>query len=99
MLHDIYIYIYIQRCIYMYAYMLRVLETDRMQVLGPADMRHVNILRKVGLATGWRRLIGSPKLQIIFHKRATKYRDLLRKMTYKDKGELISEAILAEPLR
>jgi len=36
--------------------------------------------------TGWRRLIGSPKLQIIFHKRATKYRLLLRKMTYKDKG-------------
>jgi len=31
--------------------------------------------------TGWRRLIGSPKLQIIFHKRATKYRSLLRKMT------------------
>jgi len=36
--------------------------------------------------TGWRRLIGSPKLRIIFHKRATKYRSLLRKMTYKDKG-------------
>jgi len=36
--------------------------------------------------TGWRRLIGSPKLQIIFHKRATKYRALLQKMTYKDKG-------------
>jgi len=36
--------------------------------------------------TGWRRLIGSPKLQIIFHKRATKYRSLLRKTTYKDKG-------------
>jgi len=36
--------------------------------------------------TGWRRLIGSPNLQIIFHKRATKYRALLRKMTYKDKG-------------
>jgi len=36
--------------------------------------------------TGWRRLIGSPKLQIIFHKRATKYRSLLRKLTYKDKG-------------
>ena len=36
--------------------------------------------------TGWRRLIGSPKLQIIFHKRATKYRSLLPKMTYKDKG-------------
>ena len=37
-------------------------------------------------ATGWRRFIGSPKLQIICHKRATKYRSLLRKMTYKDKG-------------
>jgi len=36
--------------------------------------------------TGWRRLIGYPKLQIIFQKRATKYRSLLRKMTYKDKG-------------
>ena len=35
--------------------------------------------------TGWQRLIGSPKLQIIFHKRATKYRSLLRKMTHKDK--------------
>jgi len=38
------------------------------------------------LATGWRRLIGSPKLQIIFHKRATRYRSLLQKMTNKDKG-------------
>jgi len=40
--------------------------------------------------TGWRRLIGSPKLQIIFHKRATKYRSLLLKMTYKDKGSYAS---------
>jgi len=36
--------------------------------------------------TGWRRLIGCPKLQIIFLKRATKYRSLLREMTYQDKG-------------
>jgi len=36
--------------------------------------------------TGWRRLIGSPKLQIIFPKRATEYRSLVRKMTYEDKG-------------
>jgi len=36
--------------------------------------------------TGWRRLIKSPKLQIIFHKRAIKYRLLLRKMTHNDKG-------------
>ena len=35
---------------------------------------------------GWRNLIGSPKLQIIFHKSATKYRSLLWKMTYKDKA-------------
>jgi len=33
----------------------------------------------------WRRLIGSFKLQIISHKRATKYRSLLREMTDKDK--------------
>ena len=44
------------------------------------------LIRTQRVATGWRRLIGSPKLQIIFHKRATKYRSLLRKMTYKDKG-------------
>ena len=45
-------------------------------------------LREVGWlqSTGWRRLIGSPQLQIIFHKRATKYRALLLKMTCKDKG-------------
>jgi len=39
-----------------------------------------------GPCTGWQRLIGSPKRQIFFHKRATKYRSLLRKMTYEDKG-------------
>jgi len=38
----------------------------------------------LSLATGWWSLIGSTKSQIIFHKRATKYRSLLRKMTYKD---------------
>jgi len=37
------------------------------------------------VCTGWRRLIGSPKLQITFRKRATKYRALLREVTYKDK--------------
>jgi len=36
--------------------------------------------------TGWRRLMGYPKLQIIFHRRATRYRALLREMTYGDKG-------------
>ena len=45
------------------------------------------------LCTRWRRLIGSPKLQIIFHKRATKYRSLLWKMTYKDKGSYESSPL------
>jgi len=38
------------------------------------------------LDTGWRRLIGCLKLQVIFRKRATNYRALLRKMTYEDKA-------------
>ena len=36
--------------------------------------------------TGWRRCIGCLKLQVSFRKRATKYRSLLRKMTYQDKA-------------
>ena len=35
---------------------------------------------------GWRRCIGCLKLQVSFCKRATNYRVLLRKMTYKDKA-------------
>ena len=42
-------------------------------------------LLEMCVCTGWRSLIGSPKLQVIFHKRVTKYRSLLQKMTYKDK--------------
>jgi len=38
------------------------------------------------VGTGWRRLIGSPRLQIIFHKRATEYRSLVRKMTHQDEA-------------
>ena len=38
------------------------------------------------LDTGWRRLIRCLKLQVIFCKRATKCRVLLRKMTYEDKA-------------
>ena len=36
--------------------------------------------------TGWPRPVGCLKLQVIVCKRATKYRALLRKMTYKDKA-------------
>jgi len=38
------------------------------------------------MTTGWRRLIGCLKLQVIFRKRATSYRALLLKMTCKDKA-------------
>jgi len=47
---------------------------------------HINIYARTYIRTGWRRLIESPKLQIIFHKRATEYRSLLRKMTNQNKG-------------
>jgi len=40
----------------------------------------------LNLYTGWRRLIGCLKSQVIARKRATNYRALLRKMTYKDKA-------------
>jgi len=43
-------------------------------------------VRHLWHATGWRRLIGCLKLQVIFRKRATNYKFLLRKMTYKDKA-------------
>jgi len=37
-------------------------------------------------STGWQRPIGCLKLQVIFRKRATNHRALLRKMTYEDKA-------------
>ena len=40
----------------------------------------------VGLGTGWQRSIGCLTLQVIFRRRATNYRALLRKMTQKDKA-------------
>jgi len=54
---------------------------------------HVSLSITTVMFTGWRKLIGSPKLQIIFHKRATKYRLLLLKMTYKDKGSYESSPL------
>jgi len=39
-----------------------------------------------GYNTGWRRLIGCLKLQVIFRTRATNHRALLRKITYEDKA-------------
>jgi len=45
------------------------------------------------------RVAKTHKLQIIFHKRATKYRSLLRKMTYKDKASYESSPPYMTPLR
>jgi len=51
-----------------------------------AKARAVPRVYKSKSDSGWRRLIGSPKLPIIFHETATKYKSLLQKMTYEDKG-------------
>ena len=40
---------------------------------------------------------GCPKLQVIFRKRATNYRDPLRKMTYKDKASYESLPLCSDP--
>jgi len=53
-------------------------------MLQPIRLLHRN--SEVEEATGWRRLIGCLKLQVIFRKRATEYRALLWKMTCKDKA-------------
>jgi len=72
------IYIYICKSIEMYG-QTHIFKNE-------TQKRNTGDLHSLDFATGWRRLIESPKLQIIFHKRATKYRSLLRKMTYKDKA-------------
>ena len=52
----------------------------------------------IACSTGWRRLIESPNLHVIFHKRATEYKSLLQKMTYKDKGSHESWPPCSTPL-
>jgi len=91
-----YTYIYMYRYI-MYRYIIDICTRTHSHTHKSFHMQHVATSNDINFAvtsaimtrgkhTGWRRLIGSPKLQIIFHKRATKYRSLLREMTYKDKG-------------
>ena len=76
-----YIYIYIHTC-YTYMHARRAQE---------ARIPHGTHLRECIMHhTGWRRFIGSPKLHVIFHKRATTDRALLRKMTYEDKASYVS---------
>ena len=87
-----YIYIYTSTytciCIYIYVYMCFCIHAKDMcfytNVCIDIHTFSYGSWRRCGI--GWRRLIGSPKLQIIFHKRATKCRSRFRKMTYKDKG-------------
>jgi len=50
------------------------------------ELVHVLFSAHISPTTGWRRLIGCLNLQVIFCKRATNYRVLLREMTYKDKA-------------
>ena len=54
------------------------------------DMCHIHVTHIITFyvydSTEWRRLIGCLKLQVIFRKRATNSRALLRKMTYEDKA-------------
>jgi len=52
--------------------------------VGLYELSALNTNHKVSL--GWRRLVGCLKLRVIFSKRATNYRALLRKMIYEDKA-------------
>jgi len=45
----------------------------------------LKMLHPTSVSTGWRRPLGCLKLQVIFRKRATNYRALWQKTTYKDK--------------
>jgi len=49
-------------------------------------LRYITILSVAYTDTGWWRHIGCLKLQIIFRKRATNHRALLRKLTCEDKA-------------
>ena len=73
-------YTHVCVCVYIYTHSAAVYTQIQLENL---DTESQGLQPHV---TGWRRLTESPKLQIIFHNRATKYRSLLQKMTCKDKG-------------
>jgi len=56
------------------------------EYLNACYSRYVVLVPDATKVTGWRRPIGCLKLQVIFRKRATNYRTLVRKMTHKYKG-------------
>ena len=57
------------------------IEREQLKLLNPPFY-----IDEKSSTTAWRRPIGCLKLQIIFRKRTTNHRDLLRKMTYKDEA-------------
>ena len=71
-----------------------VSHTSKRHVTFISTSRHVSIrhvtthicMSHTRLLTGRQKFIGCPKSQVIFRERATNYRALLRKMTYKDKA-------------
>ena len=71
----IYICIYICVCVYIYIHTLYMYIYVNIYI-------YLHYCRDRGAGTGWRRLRGCLKLQIIFRKRGTNYRARLRKMTY-----------------
>jgi len=75
--------IILYECTYMYAYPS---EGACKQVILTC-MRH--IFEWVIACTGWRRPMECLKLRVIFRKRATNYKALLRKMTFRDKASIL----------
>ena len=76
----VYIYIYVCMCIYTYIYIYSLYTYIYIYSYCKRDLSALYI------DTGWQRLIGCLKLQVIFRKRATNYRALLWEMTYEDKA-------------
>jgi len=70
----------------MYKYIHMYIEDIHSSPVNVNIRLHIRIRVHVHMHTGWRRPIGCLKLQVIFRKRATNYRALLRNMTYKDKA-------------
>jgi len=79
------IYIYRYTSIHIYRYVRNT--ASRTLLCRALQYRHCSVdIMLTHCSTGWRRPIGCLKLQVLFRKRATNCRALLRKMTCKDKA-------------
>jgi len=84
--HDSFICVpwFIHMCAMTHSYVCHDSQVDLSSQLDKSSYQHkCRTLFSILKTTGWRRLIGSPKLQIIFHKRATKYRSFCGKWPIK----------------